>query len=434
MEIQIIGYFLIPLGIFLFFKDIKYILYLTIFFSGFTSTSIVNFGSNFSLQPSYYLGTLFIIKSFFLIYNKKLLIKPDKFLFAFIIISILSIIMPTLINSKDVFIMNQDSLISNISFTSSNITQLMYLILCFVVYLCIKNYFYHNPAEIKQCVKVLIYSTVVICILGFYQEFAFIKHLEFDKIFRSGIHGNTQGGIGFIRVYSVTQEPSMLAYFLIPMLALSISLGKNILDITHKVVFILLIILTAILSTSTTFFVGLAALILKIIFDKLLLLIKNITDEKEKIGYILPIIFFLFILLLIVVINLNPIIKDSLITGSYDKFLGNNLSGKERSSIFRLHINAALNYPFLGIGFGTARGKDLFSTWLCNTGFIGMGIFIFYLYKIITKLKTISKLSYGLSNYIFVLFICAFTSVPEPYNLFIWIIFAAAETLICKKQ
>ncbi|AGK95864.1 hypothetical protein [Clostridium pasteurianum] len=433
MELGIIGYFLIPLGIYLFFKDAKYLLYLIVFFSGFTAASVINFGSTFSLQPGYYFGIFFIIKTFLSMYNKKTLIRPNKFLFIFVIISILSIIMPTLINSKSIFIMNQSSLITNIFFTSSNITQLSYLLFCFILYLCIKNYFYHNPDEIEKSIKILVYSTIAVCLLGFYQEFAYLKHLEFDKFFRNGIRGNTQGAQNyFVRIYSVTQEPSMLGYFLAPMIALGVSLEKNILNNKYKILFLLLIIVTGILSTSTTFVVGLAALILKVIFDKLMLFIKDIHNESEKVGYILPIIFFTFILLLIVVVNLNPVIKDTLITGSYDKFMGNNLSGEERSSIFKLLINAAMHYPILGIGFGTARGKDLLSTWLCNVGFIAVGVFIIYLYKLITKLKNTSKLSYGISNYIFVLFACAFTSVPEPYNLFIWIIFAAAEVLIIK--
>ena len=33
----------------------------------------------------------------------------------------------------------------------------------------------------------------------------------------------------------------------------------------------------------------------------------------------------------------------------------------------------------LGVGFGTARSKDLFSTWICNTGVLGLGVFIWYL-------------------------------------------------------
>jgi len=433
MKIQILGYIIIPLAIFLYFKNIKYILYLTIFLAGFTSSSIINIGGSFSVQPAYFTGTIFILKSIFLINKKKLFIKPDNFLSLFITVSILSLIMPTLIISKKIFIMNQKSIITNIFFTSSNITQLFYILFCFVLYVCIKNYLYYNPLEIKKFIKILIYSTAFICLLGFYQEFAFINHLEFDKIFRSGIHGNTQGGIGFVRVYSVAQEPSMLAYFLVPMLSLTISLNKDIIASKTKVVFILLILLTAILSTSTTFFVGLAALLVKIFFDKLLLLIKNITSEKEKLGYIFPVIFILLIAACIVIININPIIKNVLLNGSYNKFLGNNESGKERSSIFLLHINAFLNYPFLGVGFGTARGKDLFSTWLCNVGFIGLGLFLIYLYRIITKLKTISRISYGISNYIFVLFICAFTSVPEPYNLFIWIMLGMAEILIQKE-
>jgi len=54
--IQIIGYILIPLGIVCFFLNVKYLVYLTIFFAGFTGTSIYNFGQSFGLQPAYYFG------------------------------------------------------------------------------------------------------------------------------------------------------------------------------------------------------------------------------------------------------------------------------------------------------------------------------------------------------------------------------------------
>ena len=58
-------------------------------------------------------------------------------------------------------------------------------------------------------------------------------------------------------------------------------------------------------------------------------------------------------------------------------------------------------------------------------------IFIYYLIDLIRKLrKNKSNIAYGVANFIIVVFICAFVSVPEPYNLFIWFMLAMGESLV----
>lgn len=430
--LQILGYILIPLGLICLFLNVKYLLYLTVFFSGFTATSIVNFGRAFTLTPAYFFGVLFIFKYIFVTFKNKKIIKPNKLLCFFILLCTVSIFMPNLIHNKNVFVINQDSNFVNISFTSSNITQLIYLIFCFIIYWLVDNYLYNNSREIENIVKILLYSTAIICLLGIYQEFAYLHDLPFDKFFRSALHGNTQTSNNFIRVYSVAQEPSMLAYFLIPMLALSLVVPKKILK--HKLLLILIILIIGLISTSTTFMIGIIVLLFKLFLDKCILFIKNKKNKNQKIGIILPLMFVLLAIIVVAFSYNNADIINAILTNSLNKLQGNGLSGMERTNGFQNHIKIALQYPFLGIGFGTARSKDLLSTWLCNTGFIATGIFIIYLYKIITKLKYTNKIGYGISNYIFVLFVCAFIAVPEPYYLFIWIMFAIGENLLRRKK
>jgi len=403
-----------------------------VFFMGFTATSLVNFGTTFTLTPSYFFGTLIIIKYIFTIILKKRIIKPNKIMCLFILLCILSIIMTVLIHNKNIFIMNQDSQWVNIGFSSSNVTQLLYILFCFVIYYFVKDYLYNNPKQIYLIIKILIYSTIVMCFLGFYQEFSHVNNLPYDEIFRNSLHGNVQATNNFVRVYSVAQEPSMFAYFLAPVLALSIILPRKLLK--HKLLFIILVILTGLMSTSTTFIVGFIALIFKVIFDKCISFMKNRKNYNQKISFILPLIIIFIIIISLIIIKINPNIKHSLIDGAINKLQGNNLSGIERTMGFKNHVYVGLQYPFLGVGFGTARSKDLLSTWLCNIGFISTGIFIAYLFKLITKLKYTNKLGYGISNYIFVLFTCAFISVPEPYYLFIWVMFSIGENLLIQKR
>lgn len=47
MQIEILGYFIIPLGIILLFFNKKWLLYMTALFAGFTATSILRIGRRF---------------------------------------------------------------------------------------------------------------------------------------------------------------------------------------------------------------------------------------------------------------------------------------------------------------------------------------------------------------------------------------------------
>jgi len=432
MEIQILGYILIPIGILLLFVDIKYLLYILIFFSGFTGSSIVNFGKNFSLIPSYYLGILFIVKYLLIIFKKKKIIKPNSLLSFFIFLAGLSIIMPNFVKRVSILPPGNEIYSSIIKFNGENIQQIVHLIFCFFIYWFVKDYSRYSEDKVFKLIKVLYIGAIAICLLGIYQEIAYIKGLKFDEIFRSAVGTNIQPLENFVRVYSVTPEPSMLAYFLAPMLALVVFTNKQILK--HRFIIALLILAVGVLTTATTFVLGFLALIFKIIIDKLLFLVLKIRHRHYKIKRILVIALFAM-LIFAVAIRINDNVRFMLTSQIYDKLtINNNMSGVIRSEAFKNHISAALKYPILGIGLGSARSKDLLSTLLCNVGFITTIIFLIYLFKIITKLKYTNKLGYGMSNCIFVLFICAFASVPELYYIFIWILLALGENLLLQNK
>lgn len=105
--IQAIGYLLIPLGVFFLFKDIKYLVFLTIFFAGFTDTSIYNFGKLFGLQPAYYFALLFLVKYIIIVFKRGKLYKPSKYLSIFIFICILSMVLLFVEGDRNILILNQ---------------------------------------------------------------------------------------------------------------------------------------------------------------------------------------------------------------------------------------------------------------------------------------------------------------------------------------
>lgn len=428
MKIEILGYFIIPLGLILACLKNKYLLYTILIFIGFTGASIIRIG-DLSIQPAYYLGGIFIIKQMIDILKNKRKVRINKFIIIFMIICICSIIMPKLIEGMNIEIIDQNGQIADAKFTSHNITQLMYIIYCFIFFVVIKDYISQNKGEIKNIIKFMLIGVVVVAILGIYQELAYIYNWPFDIMFRSNIHGNVQPYGSFVRIYSTTIEPSILAYYLVPMFALIATINDK--SIKYKYLILTLILFVGFGSTSSTFILGLVVTMIILILNVFTEKDKLIRERNRSILKKFAVILLIGIICLAVIYVINKNVVLNIFGGLIQKITRNNLSGQERSSAFINHILVGLRFPLLGIGFGTVRSKDLFSTWVCNIGVIGVGIFIYYLIDLIMKLrKNKSIISYGIANYIIVIFICAFVSVPEPYNLFIWLMLAMGENIV----
>lgn len=433
MQIEILGYFIIPIGLMFFLFNKKMLFYATIFFMGFTGTSIIKINGDLSIQPSYFLGTLFIIKQSMEVLKNKKIVKIDSKMIAFIIICILSLIMPFILPNANIIVINQDGKNASVSFTSLNITQMLYLFFCFIFYWFSKDYLKNDINIQKGAIKALIYGTVVVSLLGIYQVIAFKFGIEFDKIFRNNIHCSTQTYNGNLRVTSTALEPSMLAYYLISIFALIISLDKK--TVKYQYPILILILTIGVFSTSSTLFVGMIVTLLLLlknaVFDK------KINTKKRNIKILKRITFFIFlgIIAIIIIFILKPETINNIISSFIDKIYRKNISGKERSSAFIQHLLIGIKYPILGVGFGTARSKDLFSTLICNIGIVGITILILYLINITKKLnKNNSYLAYGISNFIIIIFTTAFISVPEMYNLYIWFMLAEGEALIYREN
>lgn len=432
MQLTYMGMVLIPVGLFTFIFKYEWLIYLMVFFSAFTGASILNI-SDISVQPSYYFFILFLLRYFFKIIKKGEIIKPNKFLTLFMVISLMSLVMSYLLEGKNVIVLNPNDEYDSVKFSIQNITQYMYLLFGFLVYWTSKDYIIRFlKYRYEKLVKVFLWSTTIICILGIYQQMAYILGLPFDDFFRQGVHGNIQTFGSFIRVYSVFIEPSMYSIFLILSLVISICIPNNIWR--YKNVLIFLIIINGIMSTSSTFIVG-------IILIMVIFFIGNIKIKysKDDIKLSLYFILLLTIIMLSVLIisKFNSDIIDNIINGLVDKINGKGDSASSRSIAFMHHMKIALKYPILGTGFGSVRSYDLISTWMSSIGVIGVFVFILFLINIVVNLKDIildRSMYKGYSLGIFIIFILMFISVPEPYGVFIWISIAILEVIYYKTR
>ncbi|MGL5594463.1 MAG: hypothetical protein ACRDDH_11055, partial [Cetobacterium sp.] len=229
---------------------------------------------------------------------------------------------------------------------------------------------------------------------------------KFDEIFRMNPSSNIQPYGNFIRVSGPNIEPSMFSIFLI--LIVSILLFDN---IQKNYKDIILLIMNGILTTSSTFFVGLFLICLNyIIFSK----------NRVKILKIVILISLLYLFLILI----YPQILF-LTTGIIDKIFGKGISGSERSFDMINHFKVGLAYPLTGIGYGMARSKDLISSWIANIGFLGVGLFILSILASVKKTNTKTK---GFYVGLVVIFLLEFISVPEPYFIYIWLIWGIMDS------
>ena len=388
---------LITIFIFVFFKGNKnYFLYFSILFSGFTGTTVLEiFG--IAIQPGI---CFFIIYVFWgLLKNDTYKIRLNPILIVFFIYSSITVLFPLLLQSQNIttdFFMNKK--LETLRFTSSNIVHIIYLLMVLYFLNCLLKYKKNFKEINKMCMfyRIGFYLVVLICI---YQIIAFKFDLPFDVLFRQNTSGNIQGN----RIYGPCIEASMLCHYLIPSIIITLFTSRRIISI----IFSILAIFLGIYSNSSTFLIGLAMLVIL----GLALLIKYSLNKKT----IRTILLSCFVLIVVVLVMHQQLF--AMVNSLIDKLKLVSFSGQDRFNSFKQLVNIAIDYPF-GIGFGSTRSADLFSTWLCNVGFIGVGVLLVWIITYIYS-GIVNKNIIFMTTFLMVLLLC-FISVPEPYNLYVW--------------
>ena len=120
--------------------------------------------------------------------------------------------------------------------------------------------------------------------------------------------------------------------------------------------------------------------------------------------------------ILLIAVLLSEQIGESVVA-FIEKLHRLNESGQDRFASFEHMAGIGFRDPF-GIGFGSGRSKDLLSTWLCTIGIVGTTLFLCAAAQI--AVGTVKRREFGQFIPFALVLISMFTSVPEPYNLFVW--------------
>jgi hypothetical protein len=295
---------------------------------------------------------------------------------------------------------------------STLFSQTIYLFAGILCYLYLKYY------AVASHIKYVFIGLRVLVILGFLEVLLFQLtgvngDLITNRIF-NGVPGSgslfqtiTLGGHRMQRIKSLTGEPSMFAFSLVPFWIMCIPL-KRYLDF---VVFGIALLF----SFSTSAYMGMAILIIgACIADRRVL---------KPMLYIIPV----GIAVVAALYFFSPAINKLIHSLFIDKLTGNNQSGSERASYFLNQFNYWKNDlnaagKMIGIGFGYVRSTDFLSTLLVNNGIIGLAVFTWFFFKhaFINIKDLLFKKYYVIA--LIATFIIMMGSVPEFAYLSLWIL------------
>lgn len=441
MQVTTLGYALIPLGLILAYFNNRYLLWAAVFFAPFGASSVANFDAvHFGLQPSYYFAALFMIKELLPIFGRGRIIIPNRQIILFVAYCFFSAVF-TLIFRNKIEVWWGDEGYYMLQFTSHNITQLSYLAFCFLTYAFAKNYLHYLPdrsAAIERIVRIELAALIYVCFWGVYQYLSTLINMPFSLIFNERIgvgHSYLTFFDRFLRAYSVMPEPSMLALYLCPMIAFVVLLPRSVLRY-GKLALTSLMLVTGFISFSVSFVFGsLAAFLFS--FRKP---VSSSRRAKARPYWAAFIIFTTILFVFGALMLLSEPLRQTaglFFDNLKEKVALRDFSGEQRSERFLLGIDVLKKSFGLGVGYGTMRTTDLFSTLLANIGVIGLGLFLAYLFTLSRRLAMAAPecgLAAAFKEYFIVLFFVAFLFVSEPYFLFIWINLALAESICAQAK
>lgn len=280
MEATILGVVTIIVAIYAFFKNEKLLLYMLVFLSTFTAANLLNITiTTTPVEPYEFLGALWLLRQFINFVkskpkiNKEYIIekfKNNKLALAFVIF-IIAIVLGEIfllvsgINVEYTDILGETQVLK---FSKANITRAVITIFIFVI-MIVLSFTIKTKEEIRKLLKVFCISSIFAVIWGLLQFITFYLGVPYPSfLFNNNpyaaqcfdqIENNVK------RISSIALEPSTFAINLFCFIPLVLGTFLKMKDKIKSKKFILtfiLIVLTtacAILTTSSTTYVGLVA-------------------------------------------------------------------------------------------------------------------------------------------------------------------------------
>ena len=396
MVLTPIGWLLIPLGIILFIVRPHWLYVLTIFFAPFSATSIINTGGGDSGQgfsPFLFFGFLLLLREYAgVAFRMKIRIlpatqRPLNLLYLFTAVCLVSLIMPLIINGR-LDVMSSPGLDYRLVPLEFN-RQILNHAIRLVFDIALTTVIVYRNKELKSfyaTLRIYLCSGVFVCLWGLMQFALYILRIPYPAfIFNNSATPNAQDysaafeSVGIVRMSSVAIEPVFLSRVLVGMLAICIVAvrgRKHIFNSYTDYIIVLLLFFTILLATSSTGYVGVAVLLVMLLF------VPSSLGKSRTSSSIL-----VFTVVLAVVISYYSFPSVKYILNS--QLLNKNSTGSaiERAIIMYNDLQYFLMYPILGIGWNCAPTHDVIIGMLATCGLVGLSAFLLLIGTILYKLK-----------------------------------------------
>ncbi|WP_101721667.1 O-antigen ligase family protein [Eggerthella timonensis] len=373
-----------------------------------TTVAVLSFGEN-TIQLYQLLWIALAGKTIYLrIRTKAALCKPWVWFLLFCLASTSFALFTT-----DAVVINPDSRITNVQFSIQQFTQWGYLLLAITTAWFVAYGLKSGLVDVQGVLKALDAGMIMVLVVAFLQ--LVLPPELITELFRNSSH------VGYLgagqRISSTFNEPSMMAAFLTPMVAVHcVRLMKT--PNPFSIVMVVLAMTVLVLSQSSSAVIGIMALgVILILFG----FSSFIRDGIRPAAILIALAGCAAIMILA-----SAGVFDKLANMLIAKLQAENTSGVERSFGMSLHWQVFLDHALTGVGWGTARSTDLITTWLAELGVIGFTLFVVPLVKICAKLCSLKDMrnafAMSIFSYLVVALVILFVSVPEPYYLSFWIV------------
>lgn len=318
--------------------------------------------------------------------------------------------------STGALVVNPDGEVAYVRFSFQQFTQWGYLLTAVTTAWFVMYGLRSCLVELRSVLIALDIGLVLVLSVAFLQ---FVLPADLiTELFRNSAHVIYKSAGE--RISSTFSEPSFLSAFLVPMTALHcVRMIRK--PNFFSVAVILLSTVVAILSQSSSALIGFAVL------GVVLLVFAISRFTYEGIHPITIVCAALGALVLAVLIFAGAF--DKVVIVLIAKLDKGNSSGIDRSFSMNLHWHVFLDHALTGVGWGTARSKDLLTTWLAELGAVGFALFLVPFVRLCSRLCSMKNedraVGLGVFSYLVVAVAIMFISVAEPYYLPFWIVAGA---------
>lgn len=414
MTIHVIAYVLIPILIYLCFRDIKTVAYAYILCAPLQTVTVFNIsGKNIMFYHLIFLILLikYVIR---VIKQRRIIINLPCVFMTFLLWCLITI--PFSIFNTDEVVLKVSGGYDNVAFSFQQITQYAYLVMNFAVCIILSELLADKVIDMPGIKKVINAGYIIVMVLAIMQ--LFVPAEICTMLYRNSTYAIYTK---YLRLSGPFPEPSMLALYSTPLFCIylcNVFYHQKLRYIPHILLFLFILFENKASSAIVGIAIGIVIFVVAAIYQ--FLICKDVKKFDRSKTCIL--IGFTIVMVIFLIVVFGEEIIAVLRTLEY-KLAGNGVSGSQRTYALKHHLKIFTRHFIAGVGYGTLRSFDLLSTLLCSVGIVGFLMYIMPVLRACFKLF-IKRENRCVMLYVLIYNAIMLVSVNEFAFPYVWIGYA----------